>query len=218
MPQQHKTTAAPHNVNAPFDETTLTALADDLTAGLDPSGLPSPIQLELLLVYEDVPTALRAKRAVDHVLDGPETRGTCRIHAWNLEELRDPTWSEHATKEALAADIVVVSTHGNDPLPSGIADHLKHWIGLKRGSPSALIISLDSNAKLFTQDKPELTELCFAASRTGMTVLLHTGEPLHPVPTPATTIVQQKTAHPQGHRNRRSSASLESAGHWGINE
>jgi hypothetical protein len=205
-------------MNAPLEEVTMIASANPTFTDLDASDLNPPIQLELLLVYEDVPTALRAKRAVDHVLNGPETRGTCRIHAWNLQELRDPSWSNHAMKETLAADIVVVSTHGDDPLPSGIADHLKHWIGLKRGSPSALVISLDSNARLFTQDKPELTELCFAASRTGMTVLLHTGEPLHPERNPATAIIQKKRVHQRENRNRRSPDNLEASGRWGINE
>jgi hypothetical protein len=135
-------------------------------------------QLELLLIYEDIPTALRAKRAVDHVMGGQKAPADCQIHAWKIDLLHDPDCSEQAMQDALAADILVLSTHGNNNLSSKAASHLKQWVGLKRGTPCALVVSLDSEAKLFTDVNPELTELCFAATRNGMTVILHAGDPL----------------------------------------
>jgi hypothetical protein len=135
-------------------------------------------QLELLLIYEDIPTALRAKRAVDHVLGGEEARAGCQIHAWKIDLLQDHDCSQQATYDALAADILVLSTHGNNNASSKAASHLKQWVGLKRGTPCALVVSLDSESKLFADVNPDLTELCFAATRNGMTVILHTGDPL----------------------------------------
>jgi hypothetical protein len=145
----------------------------------DEAGSPDSMpQLELLLIYEDIPTALRAKRAVDHVLGSEEARADCHIHAWRIDLLHDPDCSEQAMHEALTADILVLSTHGNNNASSKAASHLKQWVGLKRGAPCALVVSLDSESKLFTDVNPDLTELCFAATRNGMTVILHAGDPL----------------------------------------
>jgi len=153
------------------------------------------LQLELLLIYEDVSTALRAKSAVDHVLDGPEARANCHIHAWKMDMLRHPECIEQAGRHALASDIIVLATHGTqNSLDAEVALRLNDWVSVQRDSPCALIISLDSEAQRGPGQNRELTELCSAARRYGMTVIYQSGEPIP------------------------SDADHRSPSHWGINE
>jgi hypothetical protein len=140
-------------------------------------GLVVPPQLELLLVYEDVPSALRAKNAVEHVLSGLESRPYCHIHAWKLDVLRQPDVFGQAIHDALAADIVVLSTHHKNGLDLKPVNFLMQWAGLKRHAPGAVLISVHPDARPFTEVSPELTELCWAAKHRGMMVFFHAGEP-----------------------------------------
>lgn len=174
--------------------------------------------LELLLVYEDVPTALRAKRAVDHVLNGMEANVRHRIHAWKLDLLHEAEcFYGQAINDALAADIVVLSTHGNTGVPLEGMSRLMQWVGLKRETPCALIISIDPGVKPSAEETPELVELCAAARRNNVTVISHAGEPLDATLSAAltqtqTTIVSQPTMF-----TGSSQLSLRPAP-WGINE
>ncbi len=153
------------------------------------------LQLEMLLIYEDVSTALRAKSAVAHVLDGPEARANCHIHAWKMDMLHHPECNAQAERHALSSDIIVLATHGTEnSLNSEMALRLNDWISVQRDSPCALIISLDSEAQRGPGQSRELTDLCSAARRYGMTVIFQTGEPIP------------------------SEGDQRSPSHWGINE
>jgi hypothetical protein len=133
--------------------------------------------VELLLIYEDDSTVSRARHAVEHVLSRPEKRAHYHIRPWNLDQLRQSKEYGQAIHDALAADIVVLSTHGKNGAGLDAAARLMQWVGLKRGTPCGLLISVQPVAELFTTDIPELNDLCAAATRNGMTVLFHAGEP-----------------------------------------
>jgi hypothetical protein len=133
--------------------------------------------VELLLIYEDESTVSRARHAIEHVLSRPEKRVHYHIRPWNLDQLRQTKEYGQAIHDALAADIVVLSTHGKNRAGLETAARLMQWVGLKRGTPCGLLISVQPVAELFTTDIPELNDLCAAATRNGMTVLFHAGEP-----------------------------------------
>jgi hypothetical protein len=170
--------------------------------------------LELLLVYEDVPTALRARHAVDNVLNRPESRAHYHIHAWNLDLLPQPEFFYgQAINDALAADIVVLSTHGTNEPGLEAMSRLMQWVGLKRDTPCALIISADPTIQPLTIETPAFADLCRAAESNGMTVIFHAGEPQQEtdpdpalgeaMPTVIAAIKQQSSLSPA---------------RWGINE
>jgi hypothetical protein len=135
---------------------------------------------KVLVLYEDVITAIRAKSALDQVPGGQESGGDCRMHIWRLDLWCKHAYESHIMQDALAADILVLSIHQNDRLPPGAAARLRHWIGIQRGGLKALVISLDPGARLFSEEHPELADLCFAASRTGLRILLHADEVILP--------------------------------------
>jgi hypothetical protein len=144
----------------------------------DEAGIEEPtLHLEVLLIYEDETTAWRARHAVDHVLNRPETRTQYHIQPWKLDQLRQSEGYGQAIHDALAADVVVLSTHGKNVAGLQAAARLMQWVGLKRGTPCGLLISVHPADELFTAETPELNELCSAATRNGMTVIFHAGEP-----------------------------------------
>jgi hypothetical protein len=169
--------------------------------------------LELLLIYEDVPTALRARNAVDHVLNRPQSRAHYHIHAWNLDLLpQSDFFYGQAINDALAADIVVLSTHGRNESGLEAMSRLVQWVGLKRDTPCALIISADPTMQPLTCETPEFADLCTAAASNGMTVIFHSGEPLEAAPDAA-----MADAAPAVIAAIQQQVSLRPAP-WGINE
>jgi len=142
-------------------------------AGLD----QPPFQMEMVLAYEDKPTAERAKDAVERVLNRPEVNARPQLHLWKLEMLRDPQMRRQAAQKASKADILVLSMHGGKRLVPEIERGLKQWVSVKRRKPCALVISLDSSAHLDAEADLTLSRLRSAAVRNGITVLCHNGEP-----------------------------------------
>ena len=134
-------------------------------------------QLEILLVYEDRPTALRAKCALDRALSQPDATLDSQFHAWRLDVLAEPACQQQATQDARGADIIVLTAHGNNRMSAEAEASLNRWVAAKRAKPCALVISLDGDARPAAERDSALTELRSAAARHGVTVLLHFGEP-----------------------------------------
>lgn len=177
----------------------------------------TPLQLELVLAYEDRQTAERAKRAVESVLGKPEVNAHPQLRLWRLDALSDPKMKEQAAQEASAAAILVVSMHGRNRLAAQTETGLKQWVSRKRAKPRALVISLDSEAKALVEANPTITGLRSAALRSGFTVLLHFGEPSHSKPDAAIADHQSRepsTQHILEEPPRRSDPYRG----WGINE
>lgn len=177
----------------------------------------SPLQLELVIAYEDKFTAARAKRAVESVLSRPELNACPQLNLWRFDALNDPEITKQAEQHASAADILVVSMHGRNRLTAQAENRLIKWVGRKRRKPRALVISLDFEAQALVETNPTVGELRSTAIRSGFTVLLHFGEP--PRAKPDTVIAdlhspEASTLHiPDESRQRP-----EPYRGWGINE
>jgi hypothetical protein len=175
------------------------------------------LEISVLLIYEDGSTGLRAKRALDHVLNQREVMAEGRFHVWGMDLLRNRDCQAEATREALHADIIVVSAHGPNRLVPEAEACLKRWMGLKRGRPCALVLSLDTDAKPPGESNPALLGLRAEAARNGLTVLLQFGEATRPeINTAIAGIRRRADATP---------AALEQILHrsephprWGLNE
>jgi hypothetical protein len=71
------------------------------------------------MAYEDFETGTHAKRAYDFLVEpmGPDCEFTRQIR--NFEALSMPTLRDTAIRNAVAADITIISGHG-DELPGGV--------------------------------------------------------------------------------------------------
>jgi len=94
-----------------------------------------------LIFYEDLETALRAKRWAGS-LEDPAKSGNSKINLWSLELLRDPFLRQQAAVEAAGSRLVILSLHGE-----GLPDEVRQWmrlVGEQHPRPSlALAVVLD---------------------------------------------------------------------------
>ncbi len=100
--------------------------------------------LEVVLLYEDLNTALRAKRSLDRLPGqlGRETRLNTRL--WRLDLLSQPLLAEQAALEAAAADVIILSLHNRGPLQAEMCGWLDRWLDHKADRPCALAALLDA--------------------------------------------------------------------------
>jgi len=175
------------------------------------------VQIQILLVYEDRPTGLRAKCALDRALSQLEVAAEGQVNAWRLDLLNDRKCKAKANRDARGADILALSVHGHKPLDTQSRACLKQWIGLKRTQPCALMISLDANSQPVGDLGTDLMELCSVAASNHMTVLLQFGDTSYPeikdvianihLPADSTSHVIETQLHRPGFSRQ-----------WGVND
>ncbi len=136
-------------------------------------------KLAVLLVFEDGATARRGKRAMEQVLN--QAAGVDgEFHVWRHDMLGDPAWRAEAARQALDADILLVSVHGFHRLAPEAEASLKDWVTRKRRRPCTLVVSLDADAPPRDDSDSALMALRTEAARNGLTVLLQLGEAASP--------------------------------------
>jgi hypothetical protein len=131
------------------------------TVRADPESKDPPVKelLEVLVLYEDLGTALRAKRSLDLLpeqLAGEVGRGT---RLWRLDLLRQPMLAEQAAIEAAAADLIILSLHSRPELPGKLQNWLNRWRDLKEHRPYALAALLDPQPVHRADENPMMARL-----------------------------------------------------------
>ena len=100
------------------------------------------LRLDVLVVYEDFGTGLRARRALDQTAQQLTVEADLQVNMWSFGLLRAPALYEQAANEAAEADIVFVSAHGPDELPASLKLWVQRWLARKGGGPCAMDRSL----------------------------------------------------------------------------
>jgi hypothetical protein len=120
---------------------------------------PAKPVLDVLLLYEDLGTALRAKHSLD-LLPAPfiTEAGFC-TKLWRLDLLGEPLLAEQAAIEAAAADMIILSLHGRNELRAEARDWLSRWLDHKEDRPYALAALLDPEPAHPGSDNPVVAYL-----------------------------------------------------------
>lgn len=102
--------------------------------------------MNVVLVYEDCGTGLRAKHSLDLLPAqfGPEAGIHTRL--WRCDLLRAALLAEQAAIEAAEADVIILSFHGRGELPLVLRECLSRWLEQKEDRPYALGVLLDAEA------------------------------------------------------------------------
>jgi len=131
------------------------------------SGVSVKPALEVLLLYEDLGTALRAKYSLDRMLLqlGAEVKMSTRL--WRLDLLSQPLLAEQAAIEASAADLIVLSLHSHRQLRAEVRDWLNRWLDHKADRPCVLAALLDTELAQPSSRHPVLAYLRRAAETAG---------------------------------------------------
>jgi hypothetical protein len=95
----------------------------------------------VLIAYEDFETGKHAKKTYDFLVDnlGRDCRFTNQM--WKFDVLSIPKLREIAVKDALTADIIILSGHG-DELPGHVTTWIESWL-MEARNALALVALLD---------------------------------------------------------------------------
>lgn len=127
-----------------------------LRAGPDEGQTAVKPAIEVLLVYEDFGTALRAQHSLDLLPRPLLTEAGLNTKLWRLDLFRVPLLREQAALEAVAADLIIVSLHGREELPADACEWLNRWLDKKEDRPYALAVLLDPEPANAGPDHPVL--------------------------------------------------------------
>lgn len=97
-----------------------------------------------MIVHEDAATRHRAQAALGEWARRSDPTGLgMKTKLWKLDALAQPLMNELAVTEAVTADVLVVSLHGNRELPEAVREWLTGWLEHKANRRYALGIILD---------------------------------------------------------------------------
>lgn len=90
---------------------------------LDTTDLESSPALNVVIAYEDFETGKHAKNTYDFLVENLGHDCQFNNQMWKFDVLNIAKLREMAAKDAAVADVIIISSHG-DELP----DHIKAWI------------------------------------------------------------------------------------------
>ena len=110
---------------------------------------PDKTTLNVLILYEDWTTGLCAKKTFDSLANELGGKYEFNHCLWQFDLLGDKHCEKAVNREAVDADMVVVSAHGNSELPLWVKAWFEKWLLQKRKASGALIGLFDRDAESF---------------------------------------------------------------------
>jgi len=136
----------------------------ELSVGAETPILPF---LNVIILYEDFGTGLRAKRSLDLLPKRLAAKTPLSTKLWRIELLADPLLAEQAALEAAAADVIILSVHGRRGLPDEVRKWLSGWLAHKEPRPYALGVLLDSREMSQGSENPVVASMQRVAADAG---------------------------------------------------
>src|ERR1041385_735669 len=101
------------------------------TLSLTPMGTPdvefSP-SFSVVIAYEDFDTGKHAKKIYDYLAEHLKHEIQFTHQMWKFDVLAVSKLREMAAKDAVRADIIIVSAHGGADLPSEVKAWTEQWL------------------------------------------------------------------------------------------
>src|SRR3982751_1080965 len=92
-------------------------------------------RLDVAILYEDVPTGLRARRLLDKFQNVEGARGKIHTHMWGYEMLSVPLVRKELEALVLQANMLMISGHGCDITRDVLSIWLAWWLSQKYAQP-----------------------------------------------------------------------------------
>ncbi|MCU0772016.1 MAG: hypothetical protein MUE94_09665 [Verrucomicrobia bacterium] len=172
---------------------------------------------QVFIAYEDLLTGLRSKAALTRVFNRLEWEVDPQVELCRFDMLRMPEVNDWAARQARQSDVVVVSTHGQGNLPEQVIEWIDLWAHEPGTQGSAIIASLDEQARPEAEDNDVLGRLRRVAAETGRTLFCHFGTTSRRVLEFAVRCIRQRGIPDSPDRDPAASPSHHSPP-WGINE
>ncbi len=179
--------------------------------------LPLAPQVEVLILYEDYGTGLRARRSLDHLPERLPTGARLSTRLWRIQLLADSLLHEQAAVEAAAADVLILSVHGRNALPPTVQVWLNRWLRLRQQRAYALGVLLDPEEAGRGSANPVAAYMQQVAAIAGVDLLYGFSEPLESELDSAVEEIN-KRAHQSSTVLEDILGQTEPHQWWGINE
>ena len=121
----------------------------------------------VLIAYEDFESGKHAKRTYDFLLQNLGHECHFDHQMWKFDVLSIPKLREMAAKDAVEADIVMISSHGGESLPDVVKDWIEGWLPEKINA-IALVALFDCAQEKVVHTRPIRSYLAEVARRGGM--------------------------------------------------
>jgi hypothetical protein len=122
---------------------------------------------DVVIAYEDFETGKHAKRTYDFLTENLNKECTFTNQMWKFDVLGIPNLRQMAAQDAAQADIVIVSCHGQNPLPAEVKAWIELWIS-EGIHPVALVALFDEDGSSHPQTEATKAYLEQVALRVGM--------------------------------------------------
>jgi hypothetical protein len=168
----------------------------------------------IVIAYEDFETGKHAKKTCDFLIE--HLGGECQLshQMWKFDVLAVTKLREMAVKDAVQADVIIVSAHGTSELPFEVKTWLESWL-MEKTRAIALVGLFDTEEYL---ENPARSYLAAVAKRAGVEFFAQPG--LWPGESREETLPAESRKY-----NGRTFSLLSNAvnrdkdiSHWGINE
>jgi hypothetical protein len=172
----------------------------------------------VLIAYEDFETGKHAKITYDFLHENLGRECNLTNQMWKFDVLSIPKLREIAVKDAAVADIIIISSHGNE-LPENVKKWIESW--LMEGTTALALVALfergDDTCHVCVETKAYLADV---ARRGRMEFFAQPGEPRERNRSVHQFILQRESA-----TGERTLSTLPRVvhrefpiGRWGINE
>ena len=168
----------------------------------------------VVIAYEDFETGKNAKKTYDFLVEHLGEECVFSNQMWKFDVLSLPKLREMATGDAREADIVIISAHGSNDLPTQVKEWIEQWLAAKPHA-IALVGLFDAESYLQNLSSAYLADV---ARRGGMEFFSQPG--VWPGGEKGTA-----AAPAEGDRADRTISVLaemvqqdSNSSHWGINE
>lgn len=111
---------------------------------LPPSDFASenPPTFNVVIVYEDFAAGKHAKETYDYLVHQLGTHYEFTNQMWKFDVLGNLKMKELAVKDAVTADLIIISTHGMGDLPQAVKSWIEQW-SAQKGHAMALVTLVD---------------------------------------------------------------------------
>jgi hypothetical protein len=93
--------------------------------------------LRVVIGYEDLESGVRAMGVHRRTLE--RAVGPCDVRIWKFEPLGIPEILAEATRDLMAADVVIISIAGNRPLPMEAVEWVERCVAERRSDEGAIL-------------------------------------------------------------------------------
>jgi hypothetical protein len=165
--------------------------------------------LNVVIAYQDLETGKRAIKTYEYMVEQLGNECLFSNQMWKFDVLGVPKLKEIATKDAAAADIIIVSAHEGNQLPFEVKAWMESWLSYK--SQASVLVGLFGNESVNSPVRHYLAEV---AQRAKIEFFCQPGI------WPGTTDAAARAWGQNGKSTAFLNAEPEGRAfsHWGINE